>query len=535
MEFDLISTRAHTQDTADKPGRINPLLLAPKDFSDLAFEAFKRVSFTFTEEHLRSLIRLAGESSSTENDRLVLATLLRNAAVASQGVYPLCQDTGIATVFGWQDSGIACEGDPRAAITDGIHRAWQTLNLRNSTFRPDGFFDEADSGDNLPAQILLQCVHSLHSGKDSAFRFLFCAKGGGSSNKTSLFQANRALLEPDAFRIFLEKQIPELGTAACPPYTIAVVAGGLSPEHNLLTLKLVTTGYFDTKLDGWDYRVAGVEPERAPEIEQWVLDIAARSGLGAQFGGTALASAARVYRLPRHGASFPVSIGVSCSAHRNLHGLIDKNGLWLERTCVQPERLEGFNQAAQPESKPDCIIDFSLGMEQALSRLSGLATGTAVLLNGTILVARDAAHARWHRFLADTGSLPDYVSRYPIFYAGPAKTPQGGLTGSLGPTTAGRMDGYAGELMSRGASLITIAKGNRSKQWSEACGRWNAVYLAAVGGAAAELASRHILSSTILDYADLGMEAVRLIEVRDFPAMVVINGRGEDFYKRTTE
>lgn len=505
-----------------------------------AESAFSRLSFTFTKEHLEALASICRTGKNNPNDAMVARFLLENAVVSARGVFPLCQDTGIANVFVWKDDGFAVPGgtatggDVASEISAGVETAYRTKNLRLSTVTTDDFFSERDPGNNLPAQISVQST-TPRDGVAPACRFLFCAKGGGSSNKTKLVQATKAILTESAFEAWLKAEIPALGTAACPPYSIAVVVGGLSPEQNLLALKLATAGYFDERLPGWDYRVMGVEPTRAPEWERRARDIASSCGLGAQFGGTALALSARVLRLPRHGASCPVSIGVSCCAHRNLRGYADAGGWYLERTVSDPMSLPAVRDAlasrnvdsALPQAK---LIDLDGGIERVRKELSALRPGTPVFLSGKLLVARDAAHARWRALLADDKPLPAYASEHPILYAGPALTPEGRAIGSFGPTTAGRMDEYADELMKRGSSLVTIAKGNRSEAWRSACERYGATYLGTVGGAAALIAERFILDSKTIDYPELGMEAVRLVTVRDLPSFVLINDRGEDFY-----
>lgn len=529
MDFDLLRQRTHS-DVASFPA---------DDLAFLAEEAFARLSFTFTRAHLDRLIAVANGPDSSANDRLVAAILLKNAAIAARGALPLCQDSGIACVFGWRDKSIIINGDETEALSRGVERAYASRHLRFSTTVPSSLCDESDPGNNLPAQIALFASGNGASGTASdsgqgAYRFLFCAKGGGSSNKTSLTQATKALLADDAFDRYLREEIPRLGVAACPPYKVCVVVGGLSPEQNLLALKLATADYFEDAPLGWPTDVLGVVPLRSREWEERVLEIAAETGLGAQFGGTSLAAEARVYRLPRHGASCPVSIGVSCSAHRNLRGYVDGTGVYLERTVERPEDVPGFAEAVARSdgiARGTLSIDLSLGIEAVRGALAGIEPGTPVLLSGPLLVARDAAHARWRRDLSEKGALPDYVARYPIMYAGPAETPPGYPLGSFGPTTAGRMDEYADELMSHGAALVTVAKGNRSEGWRAACGRYRATYLGAVGGAAALIAAEHVVSANVLDYPDLGMEAVRLVEVKNLPAFVLINDRGDDFYR----
>lgn len=520
MEFDTIL-----------PPQTNFPRISAENLSFLAAEAFKRLSFTFPRSHLLHLVSIVQNPHSSAHDRLIASYMLKNALVAARGKLALCQDTGTAQVFAWKDEGIILGSDGIEALSQGIARTWKDCFLRNSTLEAKTFFSEVNPGTNLPAQIHL-CATFPKDGKP-ALRFLFCAKGGGSSNKTNLVQATPALLDPQAFQSFLEKQIASLGVAACPPYSIAVVAGGISPEQNLLALKLATCGYFDKEIEGFDTHIMGVTPTRDKELESTVLSLATHTGLGAQFGGTALAISARVLRLPRHGASFPVSIGVSCSAHRNLYAVIDHKGIHLQSTVQRPEEIPGLLEAASLcASQPTeaVRVDTSIGLIACRDALASLSTGTQVLLSGKILVARDAAHARWRALLREGKPLPEYLQHYIIMYAGPAETPDGYALGSFGPTTAGRMDEYADELMRGGAALVTLAKGNRSAQWTAACKQWNAVYLGSPGGIAALISENHISASEILDYPELGMEAVRLVTVKNLPCFVLTNGRGDDFY-----
>lgn len=508
-----------------------------KKLSFLAQRAFEKLSFYFTPRHLEHLITIASDTNASANDLVVAKSLLQNACIASEGVLPLCQDTGIAQIFAWKDEDLQTFCDDQKALSNGALACWQAKNLRNSTNQPLGLFDEKDPQDNSPCQI---SITPNFSGSHKTYRFLFCAKGGGSSNKTSLFQGTKALLNEKSFTEFLQKSILNLGTSACPPYTIAIVVGGLSPEQNLLALKLATASYFNQKLPLWDYKVFGVEPCRIPEWEHKVLTIAQKTGLGAQFGGTAFASDAIVLRLPRHGASCPVSIGVSCVAHRNLHGYIDESGLYLEKTVTAPSqdnRIKTILNQDLEKNDPTQVltnesIDINLddGLNAALTKLSQAKPGTSIALSGWILVARDQAHARWKKLLDEGKTLPEYTSQYPILYAGPAKTPKSHPIGSFGPTTAGRMDEYAELFMSQNVGRLTIAKGNRSSQWKEACAQYHGFYLGTIGGAAALIAQNHIKEVTIIDYPELGMEAVRLVKLDRLPCFVIINDKGEDFY-----
>ncbi len=529
MDFDKFprERNAHTGTATSDQIRITE-----SELTFLSRTAFKRLSFTFTREHLDHIAAIVENDAASPNDRLVASYLLRNACIAAKGILPVCQDTGTAQVFAWKDAGVNTTGQDDDALTSGIEAVWKDENLRYSTVRCRSFYDEHDGGDNLPPQILIQAVNP--STAKPSYRFLFCAKGGGSSNKTSFFQETKAILNPASFEAFLRREIPALGTAACPPYTIAVVAGGLSPEQNLFALKLATCGYFDREIPGFDYRILGTRPQRDPDLEKTVLDIAANSGLGAQFGGTALATGAVVLRLPRHGASMPLSIGVSCSAHRNLHAVIDADGIWLEKTVSDPASIPAFARAAEfceTANARSTVINLDDGIQPLLKSLETLEPGTPLLLNGKLILARDAAHARWKAGLERGEPLPGYATTYPVMYAGPAKAPAGSCSGSLGPTTAGRMDTYADDLMSRGAALVTIAKGNRSSIWTDACRKYGAVYLGLPGGVAALIADQYITESRVLDYEDLGMEAVRLVTVQNLPAFLVTSAQGKDFYQ----
>jgi fumarate hydratase, class I len=542
--FPLIADSVMTRTTgfSDAPDKL--VIIRPVILEHIAQEAFSRLSFMFTEHHLIQLIEACNDPAASENDRFVCASLLENARIAAGGVYPLCQDTGIATVFGWQDNGVLLSGHETAqsALSRGIETVYKNRALRFSTNSPVSFFTEHDPRNNMPAQITLfssegACAPSpafTVPGGYPAMKMIFCAKGGGSSNKTVFLQETKATLTREAFTALLKQQIAKLGTAACPPYTIAVVAGGLSPEQNLMTLKLATCGAYDnlTTTPG-DYGF------RDPELEQMVMDSARETGFGAQFGGTVFALNARVIRLPRHGASCPVSIGVSCSAHRNLRALITANGYYIERTVEHPEALPGFAEAVsvlrpEKDSSTDGVRTVSTegGIGTVLEQLKDCKPGERIRISGPLLVARDAAHARWKAFVDDGRPLPAYCTKYPVCYAGPAETPAGAVTGSFGPTTAGRMDTYADLLMSRGAALVTLAKGNRSTAWKAACATYGAFYLGTPGGIAALIAEEYITDQKIIDYEELGMEAVRLVTVRDLPAFVITTRTGADFYEQ---
>ncbi|WP_294431497.1 FumA C-terminus/TtdB family hydratase beta subunit [uncultured Treponema sp.] len=507
--------------------------------SKAAETAFSRLSFTFTKEHIENLIKAALSPDASDNDRYVCACMLKNAEVASKGLFPICQDTGIANVFAWKKGDFNTK-NAHSALTSGVKKVYDERKLRFSTTVPSSFYEEFDPKNNLPAQIsifdsegaLAPIPPFVKSAPEDSLSFIFCAKGGGSSNKTSFIQGTKASLNKERFTALMKEQLEHFGTSACPPYTIAIVAGGLSPEQNLLTLKLATMGAYDDM--GFEANEYGF---RDKELEELAMEIARNSGFGAQFGGTQFALNAVVVRLPRHGASCPISFGVSCSAHRNLKAILTKEGLYIEKTVKNPCEVDGFDKAASfadtKNAKSELNVQSTGDMNAVLSSLKGSKPGDRITLNGKILVARDAAHARWQKLLDSGKSLPEYCKRYPICYAGPARTPEGKIIGSFGPTTAGRMDVYAQSLMSRGAALVTLAKGNRSKQWTEACKEYGAFYLGTPGGIAALIASEYIVSQKILDYEDLGMEAVRLVEVKNLPCFVITNSDGEDFYDKS--
>lgn len=552
MEFEKIISASALEPQA----HCNELIVSGNTLALFVEHAFKRLSFTFPQEHLESLQHIACDFTTTENDRLVTRKLLENAVIAAKGTLPLCQDTGVAHVFAWKDSsvttavntsgGIKRFSSETEALTAGIGKAYKENNLRFSINIPTSLFDETNSATNLPAQIDIFSTDTMPNEAEPSYRFLFCAKGGGSSNKTDFTCATKALLNPQAFERFLRTKITALGTAACPPYTIAVVIGGLSPEQNLLTLKLATTGYWDAveTLNAagtagtirWTDTVGGVPPLRCKDWEERIVHITAETGLGAQFGGKRLAAHARVFRLPRHGASCFASIGVSCNAHRNLLGYISRDGAFLQKNIVNPhaffeKALEAVAQQADAAARSTEPVRIELhSIDSARTELSRYTVGQALFFSGDILVARDAAHARWKTLLQNGQPLPDYVLRYPILYAGPAETPSGAVIGSFGPTTANRMDPYADDLMSRGAALITIAKGNRSELWRTACKTYGAFYLGTIGGAAALIAEKHITARRVLDYPDLGMEAVQLISVSELPVFLITDNKGNDFY-----
>ena len=528
---------------------------------ELSRRAFRDIAFYLRRSHLAALAAILEDPTTSQNDRYVVETLLRNALIAASGDLPLCQDTGTATVVAWKDEAIATGLDDEAVLEEGARLAYTGGGLRASQVVPTAFFTDRDTGDNLPAQIHIEAEADGENGP--SYRFLFVAKGGGSANKTSFFQMSRALLEEKRFEAFLADKIAALGTAACPPYRLAVVVGGTSAEENLRILKLASTEILDGApafLPVGGPASASDEDKRSrvrrdPFWEARLMEIARKSGLGAQFGGSALALDARVLRLSRHAASCPVSIGVSCVAHRNALAVIDAGGVKLEALERDPlsflrsrggeaaklaesfvERKKGARVAPGPLAPPAAanvrIIDLDLPMAEIRAVLSLCSVGDRVLLSGNLIVGRDAAHQKWHELLVAGKPLPAYLMEHPIYYAGPADTPEGKTIGRFGPTTAQRMDAYADELMSKGASLVTLAKGNRSAAWTAACKKYGGFYLGTVGGAAALIAEENITKSELIDYPELGMEAVRLVRVVDLIAFVIADDKGNELYAR---
>jgi fumarate hydratase class I len=494
-----------TKDGAVKLWQVKPDLLAA-----LAAEAFTDLEFFLSTAHLEGLARIARDPGALPGERYVAATLIKNAAVAAEGIFPLCQDTGTATVVAWKGEGIRTGADDAAVISAAVRAVWRKYYLRYSQVAPLGMFDEKNTGDNLPAQVDIYAVPG------NEYQFLFIAKGGGSSNKTVFIQGSKAVLEEKALEKLLAEQIGALGVAACPPYHLAVVIGGTSPENNLAMLKLATAGCLDV-LPFSGNRTGRVFRDRV--WEKRVMAMARATGLGAQFGGKHLVMEARVIRLPRHAASCPISIGVSCCAHRNIRGKITARGVFLEDLERNPAR---FLKACRGIPGISERISLDRPMKSILADLKKHKPGSLLLLDGTLIVARDMAHARFVKSLRAGGKVPEYLGKHPVFYAGPAETPPGKIIGSLGPTTAGRMDSYVPELMARGASLVMLAKGNRSPAVAAACRRHGGFYLAAVGGAAALMARDNVVAAEVIDYADLGMEAVRRIRVKNLPAMLVL-------------
>lgn len=501
------------------------LMVKPEALTMLAKEAFKDISHLLRPTHLANLRSILDDKEASPNDHFVALELLRNAAIAAGGTLPMCQDTGTAIVVAHKGEQVFTAADDAAAISDGIKKTYNECNLRYSQMAPLDMYKEANTGSNLPAQI------EIYSDPGDSYEFLFIAKGGGSANKTYLLQETKSVLNPESLSKLLAEKIAGLGTSACPPYHLAVVIGGLSAEMTLKTVKLASCHYLDSLPTEGDKTGRAF---RDLALEKEVLEITRNLGIGAQFGGKYFCHDVRVVRLPRHGASLPIGIGVSCSADRQIMGRIDKDGIWLEQLETDPAKY--LPEVTHEDLGSETIkVDLSKPMDEIRKSLSGKPVGTRLMLTGTLLVARDIAHARWKEVIERGEELPEYTKHHPIYYAGPAKTPTGYASGSFGPTTAGRMDSYVDMLMSRGASYIMLAKGNRGKNVREACAKYGGFYLGTIGGAAARLAQDSIKKVETIDYAELGMEAVFRIEIEDFPAFIVTNDKGEDFFTQVAE
>jgi len=497
------------------------LKVDPAGLTKLAREAMRDAAFLLRTKHLEQVAAILIDPEASPNDRGVAMAMLRNAEVAAEGMLPFCQDTGTATIYAKKGQQVWTGGGDEEALAKGVFETYAQENLRYSQTVPLTTYEEKNSGNNLPAQIDIHAVGGME------YRFLFVAKGGGSANKTYLFQETKALLNPEKLVPFLTQKMKTLGTAACPPYHLAFVIGGTSAEANLKTVKLASTGY----LDGLP--TEGNEQGRAfrdVELEKELLVQAGKTGIGAQFGGKYFALDVRVVRLPRHGASCPVGMGVSCSAHRNVKARIDRDGLWIEELERNPGRFipEAYRGKRDTGGVP---IDLNRPMPEILAELTKHPVKTRLSLTGTLIVGRDIAHAKLKERLDRGEGLPQYLKDHPIYYAGPAKTPEGMPSGSFGPTTAGRMDSYVDLFQSHGASLIMIAKGNRSREVTEACRKHGGFYLGSIGGPAAVLAKENIRKVELLEYPELGMEAIYRIEVEDFPAFILVDDKGNDFFE----
>ncbi len=498
------------------------LKIEPEALTALANEAMRDVSFLLRTAHLEKVAAILKDPKASENDRYVAVAMLRNAETASKGILPFCQDTGTATVFAKKGQQVWTGVKDEEYIAKGIYKTYTEENLRYSQTAPLNMYEEVDTGTNLPAQIDLMATEGME------YQFVFVAKGGGSANKTSLYQETKALLNPASLEKFLTEKMKTLGTAACPPYHLVFVVGGTSAEANLKTVKLASTGYLDHLPTTGN---AHGRAFRDPEMERRMLEAAYRSGYGAQFGGKYFALDVRVIRLPRHGASCPVGMGVSCSADRNVKAKINRDGIWLEELEREPGRL--IPQEFRGKVTGNIVkIDLNRPMKEILAQLTKYPVTTQLALTGTMIVARDIAHAKLKERLDKGEGVPQYLKDHPVYYAGPAKTPQGTPSGSFGPTTAGRMDSYVDLFQSHGGSMIMLAKGNRSQQVTDACRKYGGFYLGSIGGPAAILAKENIKKVEVLEYPELGMEAVWKIEVEDFPAFILVDDKGNDFFKQ---
>ncbi len=498
------------------------LKVSAEALTKLAREGFKDIAFKLRASHLQQVADILVDANASANDKNVALTLLRNAEVASKGVLPFCQDTGTAIIMGKKGQSVWTGIDDEEALSKGVFDCYTQENLRYSQNAPLNMWDEVNTCCNLPAQIDIFATNS------NSYDFLFMAKGGGSANKTYLYQETKALLTPKKLVAFMVEKMKSLGTAACPPYHIAWTIGGTSAETCLKTVKLASARYYDNLPTSGNKLGHAF---RDVELEKLVLEEAHKLGIGAQFGGKYFALDVRIIRLPRHGASCPVGLGVSCSADRNAKAKIDENGVWLEELESNPARFipEQFKNVDTGDGAVK--IDLNKPMSEILAELDKHPVKTRLSLNGTIIVGRDIAHAKLKELLDAGKPLPEYVKNHPIYYAGPAKTPAGMPSGSFGPTTAGRMDSYVDELQANGASLVMIAKGNRSDAVTNACKKHGGFYLGSIGGPAAILAQDNIKKVELLEYPELGMEAIWKIEVENFPAFILVDNKGNDFFK----
>ena len=516
--YHLTSEYVHEEDFGGR----KMLVVEPEALRTLARQAFHDIAFYLRPEHQEQVAKILSDPEASDNDRFVALTFLRNAEVAALGQLPFCQDTGTAIILGKKGQNVYTGGGDEEALSHGVYDTYTQENLRYSQNAPLDMYREVNTGCNLPAQIDLMAVDG------DEYKFLCIAKGGGSANKTYLYQETKALITPEKLLPYLVEKMRTLGTAACPPYHIAFVIGGTSAEMNLKTVKLVSAKYYD------NLPTQGNELGHAfrdTELEAQLLEEAYKIGFGAQFGGKYYAHDIRVIRLPRHGASCPIGMGVSCSADRNIKAKINREGLWLEKLETHPARL--IPPALRGDSEGESVkINLNRPMDEIRAELSKYPVSTRLSLSGTIVVGRDIAHAKLKERLDRGEDLPDYIKQHPIYYAGPAKTPSGLPSGSFGPTTAGRMDSYVQLFQQHGGSLIMIAKGNRSAEVTASCKAHGGFYLGSIGGPAAILAQNSIKKVECLEYPELGMEAIWKIEVEDFPAFILVDDKGNDFFQQ---
>lgn len=497
----------------------------PEGLTLLAQHAFHDSAFLLRKAHQKQVSQILADPQASENDKYVALTFLRNAEISSKGILPFCQDTGTAIIMGKKGQNVWTNCNDEEALSRGVYNTYTNENLRYSQNAPLNMYEEVNTGTNLPAQI------DLYATQGNEYHFLCITKGGGSANKTYLYQETKALIVPGKLEKYLIEKMRSLGTAACPPYHVAFVIGGTSAEANLKAVKLASAKYYDNlPTEGNEHGQAF----RDLELEQKLLEAAQQFGVGAQFGGKYFAHDIRVIRMPRHGASCPIGMGVSCSADRNIKAKINKEGIWIEKMEENPGKY--IPESMRNSGEGDAVkINLNRPIKEVLKELSQYPVSTRLSLSGTIIVARDIAHARLKERLDKGEDLPQYFKDHPIYYAGPAKTPSGLACGSLGPTTAGRMDGYVDEFQSHGGSLIMLSKGNRSKQVTEACHKHGGFYLGSIGGPAAILAQNSITSIECIAFPELGMEAIWRIDVVDFPAFILVDDKGNDFFELINE
>jgi len=512
--------------TVTKHGDREFLEVAPRALTHLTEVAMHDISHYLRTEHLQQLAKIVKDPESSANDRFVALDLLKNANIAAGGILPMCQDTGTALIMGKKGQHVLTTAKDEVALSQGVYNAFTKLNLRYSQMAPVTTWDEKNTGNNLPAQI------EIYADTDHAdeYNFMFIAKGGGSANKSFLYQETKAVLNPTSFMNWLDEKLRSIGTAACPPYHLAIVIGGTSAEHTVKTAKLASTHYLDNLPTHGD--AATGHGFRDLALEEEVFALTQKLGIGAQFGGKYFCHDVRVVRLPRHGASLPIAIAVSCSADRQAKAKITRDGIFIEELETDPAQ---FMPDTTHEHLDENVvaIDLNQPMDDIRAQLSKYPVKTRVSLTGTIVVARDIAHARIKSMLDEGKAMPEYMKKYAVYYAGPAKTPTGMASGSFGPTTAGRMDSYVEYFQSQGGSFVMLAKGNRSKAVTDACAKHGGFYLGSIGGPAARLAQDCIKKVEVLDFEDLGMEAVWKIDVVDFPAFIVVDDKGNDFFAET--
>ncbi|SUE17151.1 fumarate hydratase class I [Rhodococcus gordoniae] len=537
-EYRLLTTEGVS--TVEGPDGRTFLKVEPEALRLLTETALHDISHYLRTDHLKQLASILEDPEASNNDKFVALDLLKNANIAAGGVLPMCQDTGTAIVMGKRGQHVLTPGDDEESIARGVYDAYTKLNLRYSQNAPLTMWDEKNTGNNLPAQIELYA--DTAKGHENAYKFLFMAKGGGSANKSYLYQETKAILNPDSMMQFLEAKIRSLGTAACPPYHLAIVVGGTSAEFALKTAKYASAHYLDELPTEGAMTGRGF---RDHELEKKVFELTQKIGIGAQFGGKYFCHDVRVIRLPRHGASLPVAIAVSCSADRQAKAKITPEGVFLEQLEFEPGRFLPEVTDSRLDAETDGIsgtgkgaavkIDLTRPMPEILAELSKHPVKTRLSLTGPLVVARDIAHAKIKERLDRGEEMPQYLKDHPVYYAGPAKTPEGLASGSFGPTTAGRMDSYVDQFQAAGGSMVMLAKGNRSKQVTDACHKYGGFYLGSIGGPAARLALDCIKNVEVVEYEELGMEAVWKIEVEDFPAFIVVDDKGNDFFAHTGE